>query len=66
MLAKKLGVDKVLFPRGYTSLLHLTKEYVIIHDMIPFYYRKHFPKYFNSIGKFLYLLALKGFGEESR
>ncbi len=59
VLAKKLGVDKVLFPRGYTSLLHLTKEYVIIHDMIPFYYRKHFPKYFNPLENFYICWRLK-------
>ena len=36
--ARRLWADKVLFPRGYASMLHLTREAVIIHDMIPFYY----------------------------
>lgn len=59
VLAKKLGADKVLFPRGYASMLHLTKEYVIIHDMIPFYYHKHFPKYFNRLENFYIRWRLK-------
>ena len=59
VIAKKLGADKILFPRGYASMLHLTKEYVIIHDMIPFYYHKHFPKYFNRLENFYICWRLK-------
>ena len=40
---KKINPDKVLFPRGYLPLRSISKNYVIIHDMIPFYYHKHFP-----------------------
>ena len=40
---KKIHPDKVLFPRGYLPLRSISKNYVIIHDMIPFYYHKHFP-----------------------
>ena len=40
---KKIRPDKVLFPRGYLPLRNISKNYVIIHDMIPFYYHKHFP-----------------------
>ncbi len=47
--AKKLGADKILFPRGYRPLFYSGKDTIIIHDLIPFYYDKHFPGYF---GKF--------------
>lgn len=50
--AKQLGADKVLFPRGYASMLHLTKECIIIHDMIPFYYKENYPGYFNRLENF--------------
>jgi len=59
MLAKKLGADKVLYPRGYASLLHFTKEYVIIHDMIPFYYDEHYRGYFNRLENFYIMWRLK-------
>lgn len=59
VLAKKLGADKVLFPRGYASMLHLTKEYVIIHDMIPFYYNEQFKGYFNRLENFYIMWRLK-------
>lgn len=59
VLAKKLGADKVLFPRGYASMLHLTKEYVIIHDMIPFYYHEHYKDYFNRVENFYIMWRLK-------
>lgn len=57
--AKQLKADKVLFPRGYASMLHLTKESVIIHDMIPFYYNKHYPGYFNRLENFYIMWRLK-------
>ncbi len=40
---KRINPDKVLFPRGYLPLRSISKNYVIIHDMIPFYYHKNFP-----------------------
>lgn len=57
--AKKLKADKILFPRGYASMLHLTKEAVIIHDMIPFYYHEHYPDYFNKLENFYIMWRLK-------
>lgn len=59
VLAKKLGADKVLYPRGYASLLHRTKEYVIIHDMIPFYYDEHYKGYFNRLENCYIMWRLK-------
>lgn len=57
--ARKMGADKVLFPRGYVSMLHLTKEAVIIHDMIPFFYRENYPGYFNRLENFYITWRLK-------
>jgi glycosyltransferase involved in cell wall biosynthesis len=59
IVVKKLGADKALFPRGYASMLHLTKEYVIIHDMIPFYYNENYPGYFNKLENFYIMWRLK-------
>jgi glycosyltransferase involved in cell wall biosynthesis len=59
LVAKKMEADKVLFPRGYASMLHLTKEYVIIHDMIPFYYHENYPDYFNKLENFYIMWRLK-------
>lgn len=49
VIAARLQADKVLFPRGFASVLHLTKEVVIIHDMIPFYYHENYPDYFGKL-----------------
>lgn len=57
--AKRLKADKVLFPRGYASMLHLTKESIIIHDMIPFYYHENYPDYFNKFENFYIMWRLK-------
>lgn len=57
--ARRLGADKVLFPRGYASMLHLTRESVIIHDMIPFYYHEHYPGYLGRIENFYIMWRLK-------
>ncbi|MCI8967703.1 MAG: glycosyltransferase family 4 protein [Lachnospiraceae bacterium] len=57
--ARRLGADKVLFPRGYASMLHLTREAVIIHDMIPFYYHENYPGYFNRLENFYIMWRLK-------
>lgn len=57
--AKKLRADKVLFPRGYAPMLHWTKESVIIHDMIPFYYHEQFPGYFNRLENFYIMWRLR-------
>lgn len=65
MLAKKMRADKVLFPRGYASMLHLTKEYVIIHDMIPFYYHEHYPDYFNRLENFYIMWRLRASAQKA-
>lgn len=59
VLAKKYKADRIVFPRGYASILHKTQEYIIIHDMIPFYYHEHFPTYFNRLENFYIMWRLK-------
>ena len=57
--AKKYKADKVVYPRGFSSMLHLTRENIIVHDMIPFYYDKHYPGFFNKLENFYIMWRLK-------
>lgn len=57
--AKKYKADKMVYPRGFSSMLHLTKENIIVHDMIPFYYDKHYPGFFNKLENFYIMWRLK-------
>lgn len=59
LVARKYNADKVVHPRGYAPILKLTKEYVIVHDMIPFYYNEHYKGYFNYIENFYIMWRLK-------
>lgn len=59
ILAKKLNAEKILYPRGYASMLHLTKEQVIIHDMIPFFYDENFPGVLGRFENFYIMWRLK-------
>lgn len=58
-MASKYKADLILFPRGYASILHRTRECIIIHDMIPFYYHEHFKDYFNKLENAYILWRLK-------
>ena len=57
--AKKYKADKIVYPRGFSSILHLTKENIVIHDMIPFYYDEHYPEVFNKLENFYIMWRLK-------
>ncbi|MBQ3164386.1 MAG: glycosyltransferase family 4 protein [Lachnospiraceae bacterium] len=57
--AKKYKADQIVYPRGFSSMLHLTKETIIVHDMIPFYYDKHYPGFFNKLENFYIMWRLK-------
>lgn len=46
---KKLKADRVLFPRGFSALSHPVKDSIIVHDLIPFYYNKYYPGFFNKL-----------------
>lgn len=59
LYAKKYKADKVVYPRGFSSMLHLTKENIIVHDMIPFYYDEHYPGFFNKLENVYIMWRLK-------
>lgn len=60
---KKIKPDNVLFPRGYApvrgSIYKDMGVYVIIHDMIPFYYDKNFHGVLNPVENFYIMWRLK-------
>lgn len=52
--ARKYSADRILFPRGFRPLScriggRTIKDTIIIHDLIPFYYHKHYPDVFNKL-----------------
>ena len=57
--ARKYGADRILFPRGYRPLFYRGKDTVIIHDLIPFYYDKHFPGVLNRFENAYIMSRLK-------
>lgn len=56
---KKIRADRVLFPRGFAPLRRTAEEYVIVHDMIPFYYHKNYPGVLNPLENFYIMWRLK-------
>ncbi len=56
---KRLKADAVVFPRGFCALFHPVKDIVIIHDMIPFYYKINHPKFFGKFENFYITNRLK-------
>lgn len=41
---KKYKIDKIMFLRGFTSLHCPVPDVILIHDLIPFFYHKHYPR----------------------
>lgn len=39
---KKYNIDKIVYPRGFTSFFCPVEDIIIVHDLIPFYYDKHY------------------------
>lgn len=62
---RKYKADRILFPRGFGSMLRLCKETIIIHDMIPFYYNEHYPDFFNKLENFYIMWRLKASARKS-
>lgn len=58
LIAQKLGGDVIIYPRGFCGLIHPVKDIVIIHDMIPFYYNRKFPKVLGRIENAYIMLRL--------
>lgn len=70
-LARKYQADRVLFPRGYRPIGRKgsigrkagsgkrMKDTILIHDLIPFYYDKHYPGVFNRLENAYIMYRLK-------
>ncbi|MTK10741.1 MAG: glycosyltransferase family 4 protein [Clostridiaceae bacterium] len=58
-VCKKLKADRALFPRGFSALTHPIKDSIIVHDLIPFYYDKNYPGYFNKLENAYIMWRLK-------
>ena len=56
---KKLKLDEIVFPRGFTSLFCPVKDVIIVHDLIPFYYDKHFPGVLNRVQNAYVMMRMK-------
>lgn len=59
---RKLNADCALFPRGFApfkALMKGIKSYVIVHDMIPFYYDKYHHGVLNPVENFYIMWRLK-------
>lgn len=63
---KRLKADRVFFPRGFTALKNNIYDIVLIHDLIPFYYNKHFPGVFNRIENAYIMNRLKQSAKKAR
>lgn len=57
---KKLKLDRVVFPRGFTSLFCPVKDVIIVHDMIPFFYNRYFPGVLGRVQNAYVMMRLKG------
>lgn len=57
--ARKYRADRILFPRGYRPLFYRGKDTVIIHDLIPFFYDRHFPGVLNRVENAYIMSRLK-------
>lgn len=68
--ARRYQADRVLFPRGYRPLGRKgyigrrqdggkIRDTILIHDLIPFYYAKHYPEVFNKLENAYIMYRLK-------
>lgn len=56
---RRLKLDEIVFPRGFTSLFCPVKDVVIIHDLIPFYYDKHYPGVLSRVQNAYVMLRMR-------
>lgn len=59
LICRELDADRVIFPRGFCAITHPVKDIVIIHDMIPFFYREHYPDFFDKFENAYIMCRLK-------
>lgn len=69
--AQRYRADRILFPRGFRPMSRFAegigvysggkriKDTIIIHDLIPFYYDKHYPGVFNKLENAYIMYRLK-------
>ncbi len=57
LLMRRLGVDTYLSPKGFVprdlAWPRRTKRVCVMHDLIPFWYFKHHPRYFGTLERWL-------------
>lgn len=58
-IIKQYKIDRIVFPRGYTSLFCPAQDTIIVHDLIPFFYNKEFPGYFGKLENAYIMFRLK-------
>jgi glycosyltransferase involved in cell wall biosynthesis len=58
-VANSQNIDLMIYPRGFKPLGSGRKEMVILHDLIPFYYKQKHPNYFGGLESFYIRLRLK-------
>jgi glycosyltransferase involved in cell wall biosynthesis len=51
---RSIRADVAVFPRGFAPLRCAAPALIVVHDLIPFYYREHYPRYFPR-GESLYI-----------
>lgn len=56
---RRLKLDEIVFPRGFTSFFCPVRDVVIIHDLIPFYYDKHYPGVLGRMQNAYVMLRMK-------
>lgn len=63
---KKYDINTILFPRGFAPVGNKKQSAIVVHDMIPFYYHKYFPKALNRYENFYIMWRLKTSIKKSR
>lgn len=56
---RKLQAERVFFPRGYRPLVYSGDDVILVHDLIPFWYREHFPSALGKAGNTYITMRLK-------
>lgn len=56
---KQYNIDRIVFPRGFTSLFCPIMDIIIVHDLIPFFYHKNFPGVLGKIENAYIMTRLK-------
>lgn len=56
---RKYKIDEIVFPRGFTSWNCPVPDVILVHDLIPFFYHKHYPKTLGRLSNAYIMLRLK-------